>query len=141
MQGGALEPQFYSALCKQLGIDEQELPPRDNLAHRAELRQRLADVFRLRSRDEWCVLLEGTDACFAPILDWDEAPAHSHNRARGGFIDLDGVTQPAPALRFSRTAGAVQGSAARDGADSESVLRDWGCSEEEIHSLKAAEII
>jgi alpha-methylacyl-CoA racemase len=138
---GALEPQFYSALCKQLGINDIEFPQRDDPACRAELRQRFADVFRTRSRDEWCVLLEGTDTCFAPILDWDEAPAHSHNRARGVFIEIDGITQPAPVPRFSRTPGAVQGGAARDGADSESILRDWGCNEDEIDSLKAAETI
>jgi alpha-methylacyl-CoA racemase len=67
------------------------------------LKLRLADVFRTRTRDEWCALLEGSDACFAPVLDWDEAPAHPHNQARGTFVTLQGVVQPAPAPRFSRT--------------------------------------
>ena len=67
------------------------------------LKLRLADIFRTRTRDEWCALLEGSDACFAPVLDWDEAPQHAHNRARGTFTEVDGVVQPAPAPRFSRS--------------------------------------
>lgn len=72
-------------------------------AHWPLLKLRLADIFLTRTRDEWCALLEGTDACFAPVLDWDEAPRHAHNVARGTFVTLDGVVQPAPAPRFSGT--------------------------------------
>ncbi len=138
---GPLEPQFYTCLCQLLGLDESALPARDDPAQRPALRQRFAALFATRDRDHWCALLENTDACFAPVLDWDEAPRHPHNQARGVFIDVDGVTQPAPAPRFSRTPGAVQGSAARDGEHSEAILSDWGCSAQEIAAFKEAAVI
>jgi alpha-methylacyl-CoA racemase len=71
------------------------------------LKLRLADIFRTRTRAEWCALLEGTDACFAPVLDWDEAPEHPHNRERQTFVSLEGVVQPSAAPRFSRTPAAA----------------------------------
>jgi alpha-methylacyl-CoA racemase len=138
---GALEPQFYGTLCKLLGLTEADLPGRDDSRHWPELRNRFAGIFRTRTRDQWCELLEGTDACFAPILNWDEASGHPHNQARKVFIEIDGVTQPAPAPRFSRTPAAVQGRAARDGENSESILADWGCSAEEIGALRVADVI
>jgi alpha-methylacyl-CoA racemase len=104
---GAIEPQFYALLRKICEI--QDDPTFDAQMDRAAwplLSRRLAEVFRSRSRDEWCALLEGTDACFAPVLDWDEAPRHAHNCARETFITLDGVVQPAPAPRFDRTPSA-----------------------------------
>jgi alpha-methylacyl-CoA racemase len=102
------------------------------------LKNRLADVFRTRTREEWCALLEGTDVCFAPVLDWDEAPRHRHNRARLAFLTIDGVVQPAPAPRFSRTPAAVpRAPASAPGAHSEAILRDWGISREKVAQLKA----
>jgi alpha-methylacyl-CoA racemase len=105
---GAIEPQFYALLREHCGIAED--PAFDAQTERAAwplLKQRLAQVFRTRTRDEWCTLLEGSDACFAPVLDWDEAPRHRHNVARATFVELDGVVQPAPAPRFDRTPTAV----------------------------------
>jgi alpha-methylacyl-CoA racemase len=116
---GALEPQFYSTLCRLVGVIEADLPRRDDPRHWAELKRCFVGLFRSRNRDQWCELLEGTDACFAPILDWDEATTHPHNQARNVFIDIDGVTQPSPAPRFSRTPAAVKTNASRDGEDSE----------------------
>ena len=87
------------------------------------LQRRLADIFRTRTRDEWCALLEGTDACFAPVLDWDEAPRHPHNLARETFVRLDGVVQPAPAPRFDRTPAAPPRSTVT--ASTDSVLARW----------------
>ncbi len=92
---GALEPHFYAALCAKLGIDEPQMSP--------DLGERLTDLFKTRSRDEWCTLLEGSDACVAPVLSLAEAPEHPHNRARGTFVSAGGVLQPAPAPRFSAT--------------------------------------
>jgi alpha-methylacyl-CoA racemase len=101
---GAIEPQFYAVLREGCGLAADPLfdDPLDQAAW-PRLKQRLAAVFRTRTRDEWCALFEGSDACVAPVLDWDEAPRHPHNRARGTFVTIDGVVQPAPAPRFDRT--------------------------------------
>lgn len=101
---GAIEPQFYALLRQHCGVaDDPAFDAQMDRAAWPQLRQKLAEIFATRTRDEWCALLEGTDACFAPVLDWDEAPQHPHNRARATFTELDGVTQPAPAPRFART--------------------------------------
>ena len=101
---GAIEPQFYALLRERCGIaDDPVFDPQMDAARWPSLKLRMADLFRTRTRDEWCALLEGSDACFAPVLDWDEAPRHPHNVARGTFATVDGVVQPAPAPRFSRT--------------------------------------
>jgi len=121
---GAIEPKFFAQL-RQL-CDIQDDPVFDAQMDRAAwplLQRRLADVFGTRTRDEWCALLEGTDACFAPILDWDEAPRHPHNIARQTFLTIDDVPQPAPAPRFSRTPAAPpRGSAS---ASTDAVLSRW----------------
>jgi alpha-methylacyl-CoA racemase len=101
---GAIEPQFYAELRARCGIQDPLFDGQMDAARWPLLKRRLADIFRTRTRDEWCALLEGTDACFAPVLDWDEAPGHPHNRARATFVTAHGVVQPAPAPRFSRTA-------------------------------------
>jgi alpha-methylacyl-CoA racemase len=98
---GALEPQFYAALLDGLGIDDpafRPLPPRSSWG---ALRARIAGAVMTRTRDEWCAAFAGTDACVGPVLDLDEAPLHPHNAARETFVRRDGVTQPAPAPRFS----------------------------------------
>lgn len=100
---GAIEPQFYAELRQRCGIDDPLFDGQMDAARWPLLKLRLADVFRTRTRGEWCDILEGTDACFAPVLDWDEAPLHAHNAARGTYVTLDGVLQPAPAPRFSST--------------------------------------
>ena len=89
-------------------------------------RRALEQVFKSRTRDEWCALMEGTDVCFAPVLSFLEAPSHAHNRSRQTYIDVDGMTQPAPAPRFSRTSTGVAFGARRLGQDTEAVLADWG---------------
>jgi alpha-methylacyl-CoA racemase len=105
---GSLEPQFYSLLLDKLGLDELRDVDRDNRANWPLMRARIERAFLGRTRDEWCLLLEGTDICFAPVLSLAEAPEHAHNRARKTFLSVDGVVQPAPAPRFSKTPGAVQ---------------------------------
>ncbi len=106
---GAIEPQFYAELRERCGIDDPLFDGQMDTARWPLLKLRLADVFRTRTRDEWCRILEGTDACVAPVLDWDEAPRHPHNRARGTFVaDAEGgFVEPAPAPRFSRTPAAA----------------------------------
>ncbi len=121
---GPIEPQFYALLLDLCGLEDTELRTLQNDRSRwPEFRQRLADLFRTRTRDAWCSLLEGTDACFAPVLDWDEAPRHPHNVARRSFVEIDGVVQPAAAPRLSRTPGAA-GPVMR--MPPEAVLKAWG---------------
>jgi len=100
---GALEPQFWDLLCRKLGLDDPLFRERDDPARWPEIHSRLEEIFRSRTRDEWCGLLEGTDVCFAPVLALSEAPSHAHLAARESFVTLDGVSQPAPAPRFSET--------------------------------------
>jgi len=102
---GAIEPEFHAELLRLLDIDPAEMPKRMDRSGWSQWKARLAEVFRQKTRDEWCALLEGTDACFAPVLTMGEAPDHPQNRARGTFVDIDGVTQPAPAPRFGRGPG------------------------------------
>ncbi|MEV5987058.1 CaiB/BaiF CoA-transferase family protein [Streptomyces sp. NPDC052051] len=124
MAVGALEPQFYAEFVKLLGLDEQ-LPAREDIARWGELRQAIAARFRTRTRDEWTRLFDGSDACVAPVLSLREAPAHPHLAARGTFTDHEGITQPAPAPRFSVTPTSVRGGPARPGAATADVARDW----------------
>ena len=89
-----------------------------------------------KTRDEWTAIMGGTDVCFAPVLDMDEAPAHPHNQARQTFVEVSGVMQPAPAPRFSATPGAIQGPPPAIGAHDEEALADWGFSGDEIAALR-----
>jgi alpha-methylacyl-CoA racemase len=132
---GSIEPQFYALLIEKAGLDPEVFRPQMDRAQWPQLKERLAEVMRTKTRDEWCALMEGTDVCFAPVLSIFEAPEHPHNRARGTFIEVDGVPQPAPAPRFSRTAPEVRGAAPAPGADSTEILRSFGFSDAEIHGL------
>ena len=116
---GALEPKFYAELMARVGADAAE--DRDSAKTWPGGIEALAAVFRTRTRDEWCAILEGTDACFAPVLSIAEAPCHAHMKARGVYESRDGVVHPGPAPRLSRTPGAIQDGAA-DGAD---LLAQW----------------
>lgn len=139
---GSIEPHFYALLLEKTGLAaDPEFSAQMDRSRWPELKRRLADVIRTRSRDQWCELMEGTDVCFAPVLDLDEAPRHPHNRARETFVDLRGVTQPAPAPRFSRTPGRIAGPPPRVGEHSAEVLVDWGFSSAEVEGLRAAGVI
>jgi alpha-methylacyl-CoA racemase len=138
---GALEPQFYAELLRRLGLDGGDLPAQLDRDGWPLLRERLAALFRTRTREEWCELLAGTDACVAPVLGLGEAPAHPHNRARGTFVDVGGVTQPAPAPRFSRTPCDPPAPAARPGEHTDQALADWGVPPDEIARLRATATI
>ena len=101
--------------------------------------EQFESIFASKTRDEWCELLEGTNACFAPVLSLTEAPLHPHNKVRNTFVDVDGITQPAPAPRFSRTASAISRAPAAPNAGNRGVLKDWGLSNSEIDSVTAGE--
>jgi alpha-methylacyl-CoA racemase len=135
---GAVEPQFYAELMTRLGRDDADLAAQYDKDRWPDEKEHMAAVFRTKTRDEWCALLERSDACFAPVLTPLEAPAHPHNRARGTFLELDGVPQPAPAPRFSRTAATVAGPAMHAGDDTEAVLGRWGFDPAEVARLRGA---
>ncbi|WP_245870200.1 CaiB/BaiF CoA transferase family protein [Teichococcus rhizosphaerae] len=120
---GCLEPAFFAEMARRTGLDPRFVEGQRDRALWPEMRAEMARLFRGRSRDEWAALLEGTDACVTPVLDWDEAPAHPHNATRGTMAREHGVTVPAPAPRFSRTPGAAPGEA--EAATAEAVLRGW----------------
>ena len=123
---GALEPQFYALMVEIAGLDPVEFGEQMDQRKWPELKRQLEALFKTRTRDEWCELMEGTDICFAPVLDLHEAPAHAHNQARQTYIEVAGITQPAPAPRFSRTPPEVLREAPMPGADTAEVLKDWG---------------
>ncbi|MEV4945336.1 CaiB/BaiF CoA-transferase family protein [Streptomyces sp. NPDC053755] len=124
MAVGALEQRFYDEFVTLLGIEETA-PARQDPGRWDELRTAVADRFRTRTRDEWTAVFAGTDACVAPVLSLREAPAHPHLAARSTFVEHEGLTQPAPAPRFSRTPGAVRSGPVLPGADTDEVARDW----------------
>ncbi|MFF8097377.1 CaiB/BaiF CoA transferase family protein [Streptomyces sp. NPDC016675] len=124
MAVGALEPRFYAQFMELLGIPDRA-PARDDPARWAELRDAIAARFATRTRDEWTAVFADSDACVAPVLSLREAPHHPHLAARGTFTDHGGITQPAPAPRFSATPTAVRTGPALPGADAEAVARDW----------------
>jgi alpha-methylacyl-CoA racemase len=106
-----------------------------------QVRGKLEELFRTRTRDEWCALLEGTDACFAPVLTMEEAPHHPHNVARGSFVEVDGVVQPGPAPRFSRTPAGRPAPPRDLGEGTRVALTEWGIAEERIETLFAAGVL
>ena len=132
---GALEPKFYRELIERLGLDAGFATQSRDAAGRERLRAELARTFKTRTRDDWCRLLEGTDACFAPVLSMAEAPGHPHNQARGNFVEFEGVTQPAPAPRFSATPGRIAAHAPTLGEGGREALRDWGFDEAAASAL------
>jgi len=132
----SLEPQFQAALRERLGLADEELPhPLDRSASPA-WKERLAGIFRTRTRDEWCDHFAGHEVCFAPVLELDEAYTHPHNVARAVFEQHAGVRHPAPAPRFDRTPGRIAGPARRAGSDTDEALADWGIPAEEIAALR-----
>ncbi len=133
---GSIEPQFYATLLELLGL--QDDPGFANQMDRSrwpELKERLADLFRTRTRAEWCDLMEATDVCFAPVLTMSEAAEHPHNVERGTFVYANGTQQPAPAPRFSRTAPAIGSAPAFPGQHSREILEEWGIAKDRIDEL------
>ena len=139
---GAIEPQFYALLLSITGLDaDDEFSQQMDASRWPRLKERLADVMRTKTSAEWCALMEGTDVCFAPVLTMSEAAQHPHNVARSTFVELDGVVQPAPAPRFSRTAPAVSSPPAHPGQHTREVLRDAGFTDDEVTTLLANGVV
>ena len=122
---GAIEPQFYAELVRLLGLDQAELPAQMDKNAWPGLKVRFAEIFRSKTRDQWCEVFEGTDACVAPVLSMDEATRHPHNVARGTFTEVAGIAQPSPAPRFSATPGQIQRPPSHAGQHTDEVLSEW----------------
>lgn len=136
MAVGALEPQFYEELLDGLGIDPGELPAQMDRDGWPRIRQAVAARFEERTRDEWAEHFSGSDACVAPVLSMAEAPHNEHNRDRKTFVEVGGVTQPAPAPRFSRTSTPIPSEPAAPGSDTEAILGELGYKATQIGKLR-----
>jgi len=134
---GSIEPQFYAILREKAELTGPEWDPQMDFTKWPELKKNMTEVFKKKSREKWCAIMEGTDICFAPVLSLDEAYEHPHNQARETIVDIDGVKQPNVAPRFSRTKPEIQGPAPKAGAHTEEVLKEWGMGDK-IDALKAA---
>jgi alpha-methylacyl-CoA racemase len=134
---GSIEAKFYEELLQLSGLKGEELPRQLDRKSWPAMKERIAKLFRTKTRDEWCRIMEGSDVCFAPVLSMEEAPRHPHNRQRATFVEENGVIQPAPAPRFSRTPSAIQRPPARPGEHTEAALRDWGFSASDLERLRA----
>jgi alpha-methylacyl-CoA racemase len=135
---GALERQFYETLVTKLELPADALPRQHDKAQWPEMKERFATIFKTKTRDEWSELLEGTDACYAPVLSMTEAPEQPHNRERATFTERNGVVQPAPAPRFSRTPSEIQRPPAFPGQHTDEVLVDWGLDRDRVEKLRDA---
>ena len=135
---GAIEPQFYAELLDKLGLDAERFGKQNDRDLWPELSEEIAAVVRMKTRDEWDAILEGSDVCYAPVLTVDEAIRHPHNVARGTFIDVGGITQPGPAPRLSRTPGEVRRPPAHAGQHTDEVLSEAGFDDDEVAALRAS---
>jgi alpha-methylacyl-CoA racemase len=138
---GSVEPKFYRELLTRLGLGDEALPGQNDQRGWDTLRERFAAVFKTRTRAQWCAVFEGSDACFAPVLDMDEAVTHPHNVARELFVEVQGVLNPQPAPRFSRTPSAISGPPAKTGADADEALADWGFTAAQVAALRRDHIV
>lgn len=133
---GALEPQFYAQLIEKAGLDPEVFSNQMNQQEWPQLKEELSRVFKEKTQAEWCAIMEGSDVCFAPVLDFIEAQQHPHNVARGTYIEVDGLVQPAPAPRFSRTPSEVQFGPRAAGENTEEILQDWGFTADQVQALR-----
>src|SRR6516165_8257559 len=137
MAVGGIEAQFYAELVRGLGLEgDASLPAQMARDDWPAMKDRFAEVFKTKTRDEWSAVFDGTDACVAPVLSPWEAPEHPHNVARSTFVEVEGAVQPAPAPRFSRTPSAISSPPAPPGADTVSGLVEWGVSESDVAKLR-----
>lgn len=138
---GSIEPKFYAELLRLTGLEREELPRQNDRSAWSALTEKLAAIFKTKTRAEWDELLEGSDICYAPVLNMKEAAGHPHNQARATFVEIDGVPQPAPAPRFSRTPSAIQRPPASPGEHTEEALRDWGFETADLDRLRGHGVI
>lgn len=134
---GSLEPQFYAQLLELLGLDPADLPSQHDRSAWPAMKERLSAIFAGETRDHWCGVFEGTDVCFAPVLTMTEATQHPHNVERGTFVDVAGVTQPAPAPRFSRTEASIGRPPPHAGQHTDEALTEWGIDQGRIAELRS----
>ncbi len=134
----SIEAKFYAILLDKLGLNPKDLPAQMDRDTWTDMAQKFEALFAQKTRDEWCEIMEGTDICFAPVLSFAEAPSHPHNKGRGSFVDVDGVLQPGPAPRFSRTESVVQCAPPTIGEQTKDGLAGWGFNADEIETLQAA---
>jgi alpha-methylacyl-CoA racemase len=134
---GAIEPQFYAELLKVLDLDIDELPPQNDREQWPAMKERFAAIFRTRTRDQWADAFAGTDACGAPVLSPWEAHTHPHNEFRSTFVEVEGVVQPGPVPRFSRTPATVRKPPSFAGQDTAEALQSWGIDADRIAALRA----
>ena len=135
---GAVEPKFYAQVLDALGLGDEDLPDQMDQDHWPAMQRRFADIFVTKTRDEWSAVFEGFDACAVPVLSPFEAHLHPHNRERGTYVEVDGVVQPGPAPRFSRTPSAVGAMPSPPGTDTDEALGAWGLTAREIAALRKA---
>lgn len=133
---GSIEPQFYTLLLKHTGIEDEAFKNQMAFDKWPEWKEKIAEVFKTKTRDEWCQIMEGTDVCFAPVLSMDEVMEHPHNQARKTLIEYNGVLQPAPTPRFSRTEPEMRFPPPKKGEHNDEALADWGFKPDEIDVLK-----
>jgi alpha-methylacyl-CoA racemase len=133
---GAIESRFFEELTKRLSLEKEEFAQHDR-AKWPEMKAQFEKAFKAKTRDEWVKVFEGSDACFAPVLSWSEAPRHPHNRARSAFTSVKRVEQPAPAPRFSRTPAEVLRPPPERGEGGAQALKDWGFNDEQLKGLKS----
>jgi alpha-methylacyl-CoA racemase len=133
---GAIEDRFYKELLDRLNANEFSSLQHDRVSW-PEMKIRFTELFKAKTRDEWVTVFEGSDACFAPVLSWSEAPRHPHNRARSAYISVARVEQPAPAPRFSRTPPEVRSRPPERGEGGAQALADWGLAPAEVARLKS----
>ena len=136
---GSIESQFYAELLRLTGLEQDEgLPYQMDRNQWPAMKERVREIFKSKTRDEWCELMEGTDVCFAPVLSLSEAPKHPHNVHRKTFVEANGIVQPAPAPRFSRTTAEIQRPPAHAGQHTDEVLADFGFAADDITKLREA---
>ena len=135
---GSIEPKFYEELLVRLGLQGRDLPAQYDRKSWPALRKLFTERFKEKTRDDWCKVFEGSDACFAPVLTFSEARAHPHNAARRSFVQTGKVDQPAPAPRFSRTPGAIRRAPPERGEGGRQALMDWGFSASELEKFKSS---
>jgi alpha-methylacyl-CoA racemase len=135
---GSIEPQFYALLLEKTGVNDPDFQRQHDRTIWPDLNEKLAKIIAGKTQAEWCEIMDATDVCFGPILTLEEAPKHPHNVARKTFVEVAGVTQPAPAPRFSETPGAIQGPPPAIGAHNRDALADWGFAESDIKALSDA---
>ena len=133
---GAIEPQFYAQLLELTGLKGEALPHQMDRSGWPKTKERLTAIFKTKTRDEWCAVMEGTDVCFAPVLSLAEAPEHPHMKARNTFVEVEGVRQPGPAPRFSRTPGVIERPPAHAGEHTDEALVDWGFPSGDVAELR-----